>query len=74
MNKDQQNFEKLIQEAYERIPEVFREACSDVMIRAEAVPSVEVLTALDFRRLSLVGSLSWCKSHAEERTRRELRA
>ena len=46
MSKDQQNFEQLIQEAYERIPEVFREACSDVIIRAEAVPSVEVLTAL----------------------------
>ena len=46
MSKDQQKFEQFIQEAFERIPEVFREACSDVIIRVESVPSVEVLTAL----------------------------
>ena len=46
MGRDQQSFEQLMDEAFNRIPEIFRDACLNVVIRAEDVPSNEVLDAL----------------------------
>jgi len=46
MSRGNHKFERLIQEAFDRIPEIFRDACSDVVIRAEDFASEEILSAL----------------------------
>lgn len=41
------HFEKLVEEAFEGLPDEFREACKGVAIRAEPLPDAETLAALE---------------------------
>ncbi len=46
MRISQQEFEKLVEGAFEVLPEVYRKACRDLAIRTEPQASAEVLSAL----------------------------
>jgi len=43
----EQDFEALVERAFEALPEVYREACRDLAIRTEPQASTEVLVALE---------------------------
>jgi predicted Zn-dependent protease with MMP-like domain len=49
MSTNKHNFEQLIQGAFDRIPEMFRVVCSEVVIRADDFASEEVLSALEIQ-------------------------
>ena len=47
MTTSEQEFEELVQVAYDDLPDTYREACKDLVIRTEALPSSETMAALD---------------------------
>jgi len=47
MIASEQNFEEFVQAAYDDLPDTYREACKDLAIRIQALPSSETIAALD---------------------------